>query len=168
MYQCNSKIIELNVGGQKLTTSYATLIKHKGSVLEAMFSGRHSLSHHKKRIFIDRDPSPFKKMLSYLRTGLKPSFEDDPQNFKSHLGNICSKEVMFYRELDFWQVPAPEKICRFGYDDLYLNNQIEYNSFDPEWAASTVQIEGPEGRTVRKRNHSDEHGIVYCKKPLDA
>ena len=78
MYRCNSKIIELNVGGQKLTTSYSTLTKHKGSVLEAMFSGRHSLSNHKQRIFIDRDPSPFEKMLSYLRTGLKPSFEDDP------------------------------------------------------------------------------------------
>ena len=34
--------------------------------------------------------------------------------------------------------------------------------------AQTLKIEGEDNRIVRKRHHSDEHGIVYCKHPLNS
>lgn len=39
----NSKIIKLNVGGKRFTTTLTTLTSDKDSMLAAMFSGRYSL-----------------------------------------------------------------------------------------------------------------------------
>lgn len=78
MYSVEEDIIELDVGGtHKITTTKKTLMQFPGSTLEAMFSGRHSLTKHKGRIYIDRDGKPFSQMISYLRSGLKPPFKDE-------------------------------------------------------------------------------------------
>jgi len=53
-----AKIVELDVGGFKFTTSRDTLCRVVGSHLEAMFSGRHSMETIQKgdgSYFIDRD-----------------------------------------------------------------------------------------------------------------
>lgn len=87
-------------------------MKFPGSTLEAMFSGRHSLTKHKGRIYIDRDGLPFSQMISYLRSGMKPPFADSAdtnQQLVHFRGKIISQEErMFYRELTFWQIPTPE------------------------------------------------------------
>jgi len=63
------EIVSLNVGGKIFSTSKGTLMKVP-SMLQAMFSGRHSL-HPKKdgTYFFDRDPKIFKYVLSFLRNG---------------------------------------------------------------------------------------------------
>ena len=88
-------VVDLNVGGtHMITTSRSTLLMVKDSSLSAMFSGRHKLTMHQNRVFIDRDGEAFSSMLSYLRTGKVPIFKDQ------------SSEHAFYDELDFWMVPV--------------------------------------------------------------
>jgi hypothetical protein len=58
-----------------------------------MFSGRHSLSMHNGRVFIDRDGEIFCQVISYLRTGKIPIFDSK------------TRENLFYEELDYWQIP---------------------------------------------------------------
>lgn len=60
MYQAPSEIIDLNIGGtHMITTSRRTLTSVPESTLNAMFSGRHALTIHNGRVFIDRDGSAF-------------------------------------------------------------------------------------------------------------
>lgn len=56
----NDDILELNVGGEEMTTCKSTLCSVPGSMLDAMFSGRHTLKMTKGRYFLDRDPTTFK------------------------------------------------------------------------------------------------------------
>jgi hypothetical protein len=62
--------VTLDIGGQLFAASLDTLRRVPGSMFEAMFSGRHKVSaavdgSH----FIDRDPTHFRYILNYLRTG---------------------------------------------------------------------------------------------------
>ena len=62
------KIVTLNVGGSRYTTTLSTLTKYPDSMLGAMFSGRHALVQQEDgSYFIDVDGEPFKYVLSYLR-----------------------------------------------------------------------------------------------------
>ena len=62
------KIVTLNVGGSKYTTTLSTLTKYPDSMLGAMFSGRHALVQQEDgSYFIDRDGETFSYILSYLR-----------------------------------------------------------------------------------------------------
>ena len=63
-------IIDLNVGGQKLTTTRSTLCQVEGSLLASMFSGRweDGLKRDKDgAIFFDFNPQYFVIILDYLR-----------------------------------------------------------------------------------------------------
>jgi hypothetical protein len=85
----------LDIGGtHKVTTSRATLCTYKDSTLGAMFSGRHQLSIHNGRVFLDRDGETFCLVLQYLRNGKVPLFDNK------------IKENAFYEELDYWQIPT--------------------------------------------------------------
>ncbi|OWF49548.1 uncharacterized protein LOC110451738 [Mizuhopecten yessoensis] len=62
--------IKLDIGGVQYTTSLATLKKDSGSMLAAMFSGRHQLrTEADGSYFIDRDGAHFRYILNYLRDG---------------------------------------------------------------------------------------------------
>ena len=69
-----SDILDLDVGGiQKFSTTRSTLTKVKFSIIQypnsalsAMFSGRHELTKHNGRIFIDRDGNAFINLVNYL------------------------------------------------------------------------------------------------------
>ena len=62
------KIVTLNVGGTKYTTSLSTLTKYQDSMLGAMFSGRHALPQQEDgSYFMDVDGEYFRYILSYLR-----------------------------------------------------------------------------------------------------
>jgi len=63
-------VVELNVGGQLMTTTRAVLCSAEGSLLAGMFSGNFDtgLKRDKdNRVFIDVDPPLFAKVLSHLR-----------------------------------------------------------------------------------------------------
>lgn len=55
---------------------------------------------------------------------------------------------------------------QLGADDFYNSSQLKFNCFDKEWMASSLRLEH-EDRRVRKVTAGEEHGIVYCKMPLD-
>jgi hypothetical protein len=66
----DNDIIELNVGGHKLTTKRSTLCQVKGSLLASMFSGRWEDSLERDKdgaIFFDFNPQYFLVILEYLR-----------------------------------------------------------------------------------------------------
>lgn len=117
-------IIEIDVGGtHTITSSKKTLMKFEGSVLEAMFSGRHTLTKHNGKIFIDRDGQTFLHVVNYLRTGMKPPFKIGADRVLVYFmgREVSEEERMFYRELDFWQLPKPENYMTQGNDDQLIS-----------------------------------------------
>ena len=60
-------VVDLNIGGTHLiSTTKNTLTSVKDSSLAAMFSGRHRITTHNGRFFIDRDVEAFTNMLVSL------------------------------------------------------------------------------------------------------
>ena len=100
-------VIELNVGGQMMTTKRTTLCQVEGSLLAAMFSGReNSMTRDKDgRIFLDFNPTYFASILDYLRakrisTGDKPaSFPEvtlsQVKNFHKLIEYLGLRDEMF-------------------------------------------------------------------------
>jgi len=65
-----NELIRLNVGGERYTTTRATLTRYPHSMLGAMFSGTLSTSIDEHGcFFIDRDGSMFRHVLNFLRSG---------------------------------------------------------------------------------------------------
>ena len=61
-------VIHLNVGGHKFDTTVATMTRFPGSMLGAMFSGRHQLPKDKDGYyFIDQDGTHFRHIINFLR-----------------------------------------------------------------------------------------------------
>jgi hypothetical protein len=97
-YKIRDKIIELNVGGKHFTTFLSTLTRHEGSMLAAMFSGRHSLvKDNRGRYFIDRPGDSFAVILEWLQTGcfLWPDSEHVKQRLKQELEYFGLTEAIF-------------------------------------------------------------------------
>ena len=89
----SSDLLTLDIGGQMtIKVSRSVLTRVKGSALEAMFSGRHTLKvTNDGAIFIDRDADVFQIIIGYLRNGCRvPPIRDE-----------FLKE-RFEIELDFW------------------------------------------------------------------
>ena len=77
--------IKLDVGGVKFTTLRSTLQAVPGSVLEALFSGRHKNEPDEEGYhFIDRDGTHFRHILNFLR---------DPTNFTVELSKEHVREL---------------------------------------------------------------------------
>lgn len=91
-----SDVVLLDVGGKQFTTSRNTLCSVEGSMLEAMFSGRHTLKQVNGRFVIDRDPKLFRYILAYLRDQKLQLPKDDEE----------AKAVM--REFDYFCI-SPER-----------------------------------------------------------
>jgi len=63
-------LIRLNVGGERYTTTRATLTRYPRSMLGAMFSGTLATSVDEHGcFFIDRDGPMFRHVLNFLRSG---------------------------------------------------------------------------------------------------
>ncbi|KAL9951581.1 hypothetical protein ACROYT_G044265 [Oculina patagonica] len=88
-----SKMLNLNVGGHRFSTSLATMNKDPGSMLHAMFSGRFETKPSEDgSYFIDRDGTHFRYILNYLRTGQLVVPED----------KVVRRELL--TEAEFYQV----------------------------------------------------------------
>eukprot|EP01098_Paradermamoeba_levis_P015480 TRINITY_DN790_c0_g1_i2.p1 TRINITY_DN790_c0_g1~~TRINITY_DN790_c0_g1_i2.p1 ORF type:complete len:340 (+),score=80.11 TRINITY_DN790_c0_g1_i2:39-1022(+) len=85
-------ILDLNVGGKKLTTYKSVLCEQPGSLLEAMFSGRHPITKDSKgRYFIDVNGKVFEHILDFLRTGIyippdSPEMKKKVRSLSEYLG----------------------------------------------------------------------------------
>jgi len=95
-----------------------------------MFSGRHKLSIHNGRVFLDRDGDTFCQVINYLRNGKIPIFDSK------------IKENLFFEELDYWSIPL-----NFN---CGMNDNNEKQSFDPNWCANTLELN--EDKKILKKN----------------
>eukprot|EP01012_Entosiphon_sulcatum_P015281 TRINITY_DN2026_c0_g1_i1.p1 TRINITY_DN2026_c0_g1~~TRINITY_DN2026_c0_g1_i1.p1 ORF type:complete len:448 (+),score=96.27 TRINITY_DN2026_c0_g1_i1:22-1344(+) len=88
--------VKLNIGGALFDTSAETLTCEKGSMLEAMFSGRFKIEKDEDgSSFIDRDPACFPLVLNYLRDrrdGVKPK----TLTIDAETADKVLKEAKFY------------------------------------------------------------------------
>jgi hypothetical protein len=117
-YPIKETVIELNVGGRHFTTYKDTLCAFEGSMIEAMFSGRHPTAKDAKgRYFVDRDGDMFAIVLNFLRTGFLFWPKDD--NARSQL----KLELEYYGLLDIVTAATafPEsKILAFELEEKLL------------------------------------------------
>ncbi|KAL3644127.1 FH protein interacting protein fip2 [Castilleja foliolosa] len=75
----SSSIVRLNIGGKKFCTTVDTLSQREpGSMLAAMFSGRHTICQDSDKgyVFVDRDGKHFRHILNWLRDGVIPTLKD--------------------------------------------------------------------------------------------
>lgn len=93
-----SKVVQLNVGGEKFTTLRSTLCQYEGTFLEALASGRHeAIEHPEGYIFIDRNPKYFPLILDFLRDcSLVPELPTDKAERRKAL---CEVEYFGLLEL---------------------------------------------------------------------
>jgi hypothetical protein len=65
-----------------------------------MFSGRHQILNDENKVFIDRNPAIFQKMIDYVSNGQQPHKIDDKET-----------RNMFDKELEYWLLkPNPPAI----------------------------------------------------------
>ena len=65
-----------------------------------MFSGRHKILNDENKVFIDRNPVIFQKMIDYVSNGQQPQKIDDKET-----------RTMFDKELEYWLLkPNPPEI----------------------------------------------------------
>lgn len=140
----NSKVLEIDVGGATtITTTRSTLMKVPTSTLAAVFSGRHPISFHKGRAFVDRDPQAFCDMIYFLKTEKLPVFK------------TVWDEASFFEELDFWGIP------------LNLDSRVDdsLKHFDPNWCAPSIQMDS---NPCMLRKSGNSHGVAFVSKPLSS
>ena len=80
--------VELEVGGEVFVSTYETLEKHGGYLGTLL----HSSIINSDRIFIDRDPVPFRHILSWMRTG---HFAHSELPYRKVM-TVMIREVIFY------------------------------------------------------------------------
>ncbi|KAJ1429910.1 BTB/POZ protein [Ochromonadaceae sp. CCMP2298] len=87
-------IVNLNVGGVRVTTSLTTLNRFPDSMIGCMFSGRHALPKGEDgHFFIDRDGTHFRHILNFLRS---------PEGFKVPGGADEKEELR--RECEYYGI----------------------------------------------------------------
>ncbi|KAJ4463128.1 putative BTB/POZ domain-containing protein KCTD3 [Paratrimastix pyriformis] len=95
-HKIETDVIELNVGGTKITTMRDTLLKCPESFLSYLFSGYFPVRRDRHgRFFLDRDPTQFSRILDLLRTGDLPPLRNE------------AEELLFLREAEYWGIPLP-------------------------------------------------------------
>ena len=134
-------IIHLNVGGQRLSTTRATLCRVQGSLLASMFSGRWEGAHkldNDGAVFLDYNPEFFVPVLNYLRAMEYATPENPP----------------WFPQLREGQMKNFKRFIQY----LGLSDEI----FPPEkfnqHSSSGVTLE--EGGTVAVHGPNDEYSYV--------
>lgn len=118
-------LVELNVGGVNMTTYKSTLLSKQteGSMLSAMFSGRHALKQDATgRYFIDRPYKPFRWIIDTLRTG----------EFIPPQSDYLKKQIQV--ELAYFGLTGPlfDRIFSLGIDTETSIDENEYQTII-EW-----------------------------------
>jgi len=103
-YPVEETIIHLNVGGKHFSTYKTTLTRVEGTMLEALFSGRHPIARDEKdRCFIDRSPKHFDTVLNFLRTGIMVTPRSPEQKEELKL------------ELEYYGIRLPSSAITFSW-----------------------------------------------------
>ena len=161
----DNDIIELNVGGHKLTTKRSTLCQVEGSLLASMFSGRWEDSLERDKdgaVFFDFNPQYFLVILEYLRAKkiatpenpapLPKVAEDQAKSFNNLLGYLGLSDEIVPAEI----MPS-EKFNRHSSTGVTLQE------------GGTVAVHGPnvENSYVLGENVYQQ-GIVRFKMKLES
>lgn len=94
--QVSGQPVRLNVGGEYLSTTLQTLTRYPASLLGALFGDKQLWSvADDGSVFLDRDPQPFKILLSFLRNQTLPT---EPNELS-----------LLEREAAFWRIPLPKR-----------------------------------------------------------
>jgi len=125
--------VKLNVGGTVYHTSLTTLLAKRGSMLEVLFSGRHTIPKDDDgNYFLDRDPKSFEFVLKYLRqlsTGKVPKLNYPSEAIRSDV----------LAELKYLQVMMPawdSKHC--GRNLTITGNIVKKTSGGGSWNANVL------------------------------
>ena len=122
--QIQNKVVILNVGGIKFTTSLKTLQAEPESMLGVMFSGRHPLVKQEDgSIFIDRDGTYFRIILNYLRGNISSIRQLPEDNFI--LSDLLS-EVQYYQLGGFLNILQPTEKEQTVINQSDLNDYFVY------------------------------------------
>ncbi|KAJ1423699.1 hypothetical protein B484DRAFT_398579 [Ochromonadaceae sp. CCMP2298] len=91
--------LKLNIGGIKFTTTYSTIHSVEGSMLSAMFSGRHALTPDAEGYhFVDRDGAQFHHVLNLLRYATEFKVDLPPPDLEK-----LEIELDFYGLIDAYE-----------------------------------------------------------------
>eukprot|EP01006_Ploeotia_vitrea_P051088 TRINITY_DN67526_c5_g13_i1.p1 TRINITY_DN67526_c5_g13~~TRINITY_DN67526_c5_g13_i1.p1 ORF type:complete len:384 (+),score=43.07 TRINITY_DN67526_c5_g13_i1:46-1197(+) len=88
------KKIQLNIGGQRFTTTEKTLLREKDSFFWTMLRSGEFKPDDDNEYFVDRSPNTFGLILEYLRTGAPVG--------ATHLSDF--EQRMLNKDLDFYQI----------------------------------------------------------------
>jgi hypothetical protein len=155
------EVIDLNVGGQYFTTTRTTLCSVKGSMLEAMFSGRWQLpTDTKGRYFIDRNPKYFGRILDFLR---EPTREMIFPKDKDKL-EFLKRELEFFGLAE--TITPPPLIIDNTADAEWepITTRVQYGSFYDVSANGKTAIKARDNATIgilrEKQSHSTNNNAV--------
>ena len=126
--------VELDIGGTRYVTSRSTLRSRPGSMLDALFSGRHAVIEEEDgSVFIDRDGSAFGHVLAYLRDGVVAAGCEDDARL---LGRLK-------RDFDYYCIELVEErtmVLAVGGFDPSDNNAVStmerYDRQQDSWTAA--------------------------------
>ena len=149
-------IINLNVGGKKMTTKRSTLCQVEGSLLASMFSGRweDSLARDEDgRIFFDFNPQYFVYILDYLRARTIATAEN-PAPFRPKL---AEDQVKHFDDLVEYLGLGDEIVVSADETNEIVPTEIlPLEKFNLHSTGVTLQ----EGRTVAVHDSTSQHKYV--------
>jgi hypothetical protein len=162
----NSKIIKLNVGGKRFTTTLTTLTSDKDSMLAAMFSGRYSLEKDEEGYhFIDRNGEYFSFILDYLRTGQLSSTA-----INDNILTELKKEVQYYQLSAMVDLPSLETAPIMNYSGIYINDDRILSFIDDRQAFffTNGRYQNPKPYTIDPLNfvHFNQETFFLCNNQL--
>ena len=127
--------VTLNVGGVRYETSITTLRSTPGTMLDAMFSGRHAMDPDSDGAhFLDRDGGHFKYVLEYLRDGVSV--------LQEAADDVCLLRAL-KREFDYFAIelelqPSSQTVYAVGGkgewgDNSHLSSTERYDPAPETW-----------------------------------
>eukprot|EP01006_Ploeotia_vitrea_P054371 TRINITY_DN67879_c0_g2_i18.p1 TRINITY_DN67879_c0_g2~~TRINITY_DN67879_c0_g2_i18.p1 ORF type:complete len:306 (-),score=35.13 TRINITY_DN67879_c0_g2_i18:25-942(-) len=97
--------IQLNIGGQRFTTTRETLLSENDTFFHSLASSEHWKPDQHGEYFIDRDPSQFGHILAYLRQKATVAPDDDPlclESFMDHKKLSDFEKRQLISDIDFY------------------------------------------------------------------
>ena len=147
------RIVTLNIGGQVFSTTAKTLTKEE-CLFTKLLSGRYQLVEVQGAIFIDRDPTHFRKILNYLRTNtfIRPTSTEE-----------CAEILL---EAEHYQIST--LIKQLKNENPSASISIEHLKFDailhhPEVTVSTDGITASHGSGCAKGLYVKAANVAWNK-----
>jgi len=169
-------LIEINAGGRVITANRGALIYQKGTVLEALFSGRWDKEIQRDgldRIFLDVNPECFQSIINYLYV-LKHSSEENLSQYLS-VGNEFKqifKHLLLYFEIDHSATQDGRQLCQIDQDGTIVNDPQTVlqaqgvHTGKATWKTLTFNELPDIAKDVKNSLHQEQKSIKAAKEEL--